>query len=98
MILDASWVSATQRAKAAQVAQETGNELFAICCTCDDSVGADRIRQRLDRGDDVSEATVSVRDMMETGMDPWPSARVIDTSHDAASVNLEGALRMLTGQ
>jgi hypothetical protein len=29
---------------------------------------------------------------METGMDVWPSAIVIDTSHTPASVNLESAL------
>ena len=34
-------------------------ELLAICCTCEKLVGADRIRRRLTRGDDVSEATVS---------------------------------------
>lgn len=95
VILDASWVSAEQRARAAQVAQETGNELLAICCTCEKVVGADRIRERLTHGDDVSEATVAVRDAMELRMDPWPSAAVIDTPDAAASANLESALRKL---
>ena len=95
VVLDASWISAGERAMAAQVAEQTGNELLSICCTCDDSIGADRISQRLARGDDVSEATIAVRDLMERGMDPWPSAVVIDTSHAAASVNLESVFSKL---
>ena len=95
VILDASWISTEERALAAQLAEDAKTELLAICCRCDDSIGADRIRQRLARGDDVSEATVAVRDVMEAGMDEWPSAIVIDTSHSAASVNLENALSEL---
>ena len=95
VILDASWVSTDQRARAAQVVHEAGGELLAICCTCENAVGAERIRERLGRGDDVSEATVAVRDAMELGMDPWPSAAVVDTSHAAASASLESALRKL---
>ncbi len=96
MILDASWVSAEERAKAAGVAEETGTELLAICCTCEESIGAERIQQRLARGEDVSEATVAVRNVMEAGMDPWRSAAAIDTSHTAPSVNVERALRTLS--
>jgi uncharacterized protein len=95
VILDASWVSAAQRARAAEVARETQSELIAICCQCEDTVGADRIRQRLKRGDDVSEATVGVRDVLEAQLDPWPSALVVDTSHTGAAANLEAALRWL---
>jgi len=95
VILDASWISAEERAIAAQLAEDSHTELLAICCRCDDLIGADRIKQRLARGDDVSEATVAVRDAMEAGMDEWPSAIVIDTSHVAASVNLENALSEL---
>ena len=95
VILDASWISAEERAAAAQLAEDTHVEFLAICCTCDDLVGADRIGQRLARGDDVSEATVAVRGEMEAGMDEWPSAIVIDTSRLAASVNLENALSEL---
>ena len=93
IILDASWVSAEQRARAAEVAHETGNELLAICCACDDAIGTDRIRQRLALGDDVSEATVAVRDAMEVDMEPWQSATVIDTSEGTPAANLEIALR-----
>ena len=96
VILDATWVSAEQRARAARVAQETGVELLAIRCTCDDAVGAHRIGERLVSGDDASEATVAVRDAMELRMDPWPSAAVIDTSQVAVSASLESALRKLS--
>ena len=73
----------------------TESELLSICCVCDDSIGANRIKERFARGDDFSEATVAVRDLMETGMDEWPSAIVIDTSHTSASVNLESAFSRL---
>ncbi len=95
VILDASWISAEERARAARLAEDANAELLAICCRCDDSVGADRIKRRLACGEDVSEATVAVRDAMEAGMDEWPSAIVIDTSHSAASVNLENAFSEL---
>ncbi len=92
VILDATWISIQERALAARLAEDAKAELVALCCICDDSIGGDRIRQRLARGDDVSEATVAVRDVMEAGMDEWPSAIVIDTSRSGASVNLEKAL------
>ncbi|MFZ0251433.1 MAG: AAA family ATPase [Acidimicrobiales bacterium] len=95
VILDASWINAQERAKAAQVAQDAGIELLSICCVCDGSIGADRIRGRLVRGDDLSEATVAVRNVMEAGMDDWPSAIIVDTSHTAASANLASALTKL---
>ena len=95
VILDASWISAEERGKAARLAAQTGNELLSICCTCDDAVGADRIRDRLARSDDVSEATVAARNLMQRSMDPWPSAVVIDTSRTTESVNLERALSQL---
>ena len=95
VVLDASWISAEERALAARVAEDAQCELLSIRCVCDDSIGADRIKERLALGDDLSEATVAVRDVMETGMDEWPSAIVIDTSHTSASVNLESALSEL---
>ena len=95
VILDASWVGARQRAGAAQVAQETQSELIAICCRCEDAVGADRIRERLRRGEDVSEATVAIRDAMAMRLDPWPSAVVVDTSRTPVAATVESTLRKL---
>ena len=95
VVLDASWISAEERALAARIAEDSESELLSICCVCDDSIGANRIKERFARGDDFSEATVAVRDVMETGMDEWPSAIVIDTSHTSASVNLESAFSRL---
>ena len=69
-----------------------------MCCVCEDAVGANRIRQRLRRGDDASEATVAVRDAMEMRMDPWPSAIAIDTSDAAPSATLQMTLRSLSAQ
>ena len=95
VILDASWVSAQERARAVQVAQETHSELLSVCCQCEPAIGAKRIRQRLSRDDDVSEATVSVRDLLAGRQDPWPSSVIIDTSDVPAGTNLEIALRQL---
>ena len=70
-------------------------DLLNLRCVCDDSVGADRIKERLASGKDFSEATVAVRDLLKTGMDPWPSAIIIDTSHAPPSASLESALSKL---
>lgn len=91
VILDASWSSAQERDLAAQVAAETGVELLTICCRCDASVGATRIKERLAQGADPSEATVAVRDAMRARFDPWPSAVVVDTSRASIDATLEAA-------
>lgn len=94
VILDASWIDATQRAGARQAAEAAGSELVELCCSCDGRIAAERIRRRWAR-DDVSDATPEVRSIMAERMDPWPSATVIDTSDVTAADALSSALQAL---
>ncbi len=80
VILDASWISADEREKAAMVASQMKADFIELQCTCPGGVATERIRHRLEEGKDDSEATVSVRKMMGTEMDPWPSGVLIDTT------------------
>jgi uncharacterized protein len=80
VILDASWISADEREKAAIVASQMKADFIELQCTCPGGVATERIRHRLEQGKDDSEATVSVRKMMGTEMDPWPSGVLIDTT------------------
>ncbi len=96
VILDASWIDASQRAAAARVAADTRSEFMALCCICDDAVAVSRIAQRRNRGGDASEATAEVRTAMAARADAWPpSAIVIDTSDGSAADALAAALRGL---
>ncbi len=98
VILDASWIDATERVRAKTVAQEMGAEFVELCCRCADAVAATRIHARGERGNDVSDATAAVRDTLAAQVDPWPSAVVRDTSQSTPSEDLEWALRELAAR
>jgi uncharacterized protein len=84
VVLDASWISADERAQAAQMANQMQAELVELQCTCAREIASERIRRRVERGDGDSEASVSVRTMMEAAMDPWTTGTVIDTTGSGA--------------
>ena len=84
VILDASWISADERVQAERVATEMRAEFIELQCDCPAGLAADRIRQRLGRGDGDSEASVSVRKIMAAQSDPWPSAMLIDTTNSTS--------------
>lgn len=98
VIIDASWIDATERARASTVAQEAGAEFVEVCCSCEEAVAAGRIEARSTRGDDVSDATTAVRDTLARQVDPWPSAVVRDTSKSTPGEDVEWALRELAGR
>lgn len=96
VILDASWISSVQRDKVDLLASQAGVELLQFHCVCADRVAAARIRDRLERRTDDSEATEAVRAVMATTMDPWPEARVIDTTDLTVPESAELALSALS--
>jgi len=98
VILDASWIDAARRAAAARVAADTGSELLELCCTCDDSVAAERMDTRRRAGGDVSEATPQIRDAMAQRMAAWPSAITVDTSGRTPAECVSWALRELAAR
>ncbi len=98
VVLDASWVWGRWRRAAAEAAAETGSALVEVCCTCDDDVAAVRIAERARRGDDTSEATVAVRDLLAARLESWPSAATIDTSSGGPGAAVGAVLRLVEAE
>ncbi len=80
VVLDASWSSAADRARADRLAQETSADLIELRCEVSAAVAATRIARRRCAGGDASDATTDVLTAMTAGADPWPSATVIHTA------------------
>ena len=79
VILDASWSTSAQRAAAARLADETSADLIELRCVTSPEVAAARIARRA-AGNDPSDATPAVARAMAAWADPWPTAKVIQTS------------------
>ena len=97
VVLDATWVNVARRADATRVADEHGGELVELCCCCDDDVAAARIGARERESADASEANGAVRDLLAARMDPWPTARAIDTSRISVDEEIAMALAVVEG-
>jgi hypothetical protein len=82
VILDASWMDAGERDRAASLARETSSELVAVRCVLDASVAVERMRHRHAIGTDPSDADARVAAAMAARFDPWPDA--VDVTTDAA--------------
>jgi aminoglycoside phosphotransferase family enzyme/predicted kinase len=102
VILDASWASARHRQAAQALADATASDLAELRCVVPSEVAELRIRRRLARGWDPSDATPAVAAAMADRFDPWPTATVLDTAGalDAATaeaVELTGGGPLPTG-
>jgi len=91
VVLDASWSSAEQRARARQLARDRHGRLVELMCVVDDETAARRIGDRATTGDDASEATAATRLRMADDFDDWPEATAIDTRVSVDAL-LPGAL------
>ncbi|WP_322754026.1 AAA family ATPase [Frankia sp. Cas3] len=80
VVLDASWSSAADRARAARLAEETSADLIELRCEVSAEVAATRIARRRCTGGDASDATADVLTAMTAGADPWPGAIMIHTA------------------
>ncbi len=99
VFLDASWSNGHRRAAARELAAATSSELVELRCTAAAGVADERIRRRLARGGDPSEATPEVREAMAASFEPWPSAAVVDTTDGApedAVLRAEAAIRRVS--
>ncbi len=76
VILDASWIDASQRKAAERVAQQTHSDLVALRCTALPQVTAERLARRMDG---ISDADHAIAEAMAARMAPWPGAVEIDT-------------------
>ncbi|SDI73797.1 hypothetical protein SAMN05444695_110142 [Rhodococcus triatomae] len=80
VVLDASWLSARDRARAADLAARVGAEFVEIECAADRDVRIRRVLERRAAGTDASDATPDVLSAQESTRDEWPSATVLDTT------------------
>ena len=96
VVLDASWIDATQRRAAEDLAEAATAHLTELHCVAPWPVAERRIRDRLARGDDISEATVAVARAMALAEPEWLSAVAVDTSKDPEE-SLADALASLSG-
>ncbi|MFX0577906.1 AAA family ATPase [Nocardia nepalensis] len=77
VILDASWIDATERERASALAEESHAELVALWCHCPHTLAGRRIRQRT-AGE--SDATPDIADAMAAAASSWPDAIALDTA------------------
>ncbi|NKY88520.1 bifunctional aminoglycoside phosphotransferase/ATP-binding protein [Nocardia veterana] len=77
VVLDASWIDGAQRRRAHGLAARTFADLIEIRCSAPLSVTAARIAAR--RGSE-SDATAAIAAAMAADRDPWPDAKVLDTT------------------
>ncbi|WP_228001807.1 bifunctional aminoglycoside phosphotransferase/ATP-binding protein [Nocardia australiensis] len=77
VILDASWIDATERTRGITLAEETHADLVALRCICPRELASHRIRQRA-AGE--SDATPDIADAMATAASSWPDAITLDTA------------------
>lgn len=79
VVLDASWADPRFRAAAAALASDTSCDLVELRCEAPMEVTLARIEARAARGDDPSDATAEVAQMLRASSPPWSTATVIDT-------------------
>ena len=95
MILDASWTDERRRIEARALAQRAHAELVELRCTAPPALAAERMRRRLAAGNDSSDATPVIAEIMASSMAQWPTATVVDTS-GAPGSSLSLAFRVVT--
>jgi predicted kinase len=94
VVLDASWIDASNRGLARALAIQASADLTELHCTAPPAVTEERIVMRLQDGTGPSEATVEIGQAMALLQDPWPSATAIDTARPPGVVLAE-ALRIV---
>jgi len=92
VVLDATWARAPHRELARALASQHGATMIEIECVLDPGIAADRVEDRRERADDVSDATAEIARRLAAARDPWPSARRIDT-REPPDTAVEGILR-----
>jgi len=82
VVLDASWAAASHRAAARRLAWDQHAEVVEVRCDLPRAVARERVARRAASGFDPSDATPEVVDHLMAKFDPWPEARVADTTGD----------------
>ncbi|KAA0235838.1 MAG: hypothetical protein JJLCMIEE_02990 [Acidimicrobiales bacterium] len=82
VILDASWQSRIERARARNLAMASCTELAELRCEAPAQVTGERLLERELRPDSASDATMEVAKSMHETFDAWPEAEPIRTDRD----------------
>jgi hypothetical protein len=80
VVLDATWLSAGHRVTAREVARSTCSELVELHCHAPRDVAVRRMEARRQAGDLRSDADPALADRIAAGGNPWPEARLVDTT------------------
>ena len=94
VVLDASWMDASNRILAQTLAIQSSADLTELHCIAPPAITEGRIASRLREGEDSSEATVEIGHAMALLEAPWPSATTLNTTRSPGVV-LADALRVL---
>jgi aminoglycoside phosphotransferase family enzyme/predicted kinase len=100
VVLDASWTSADERARARQVGAEAMADVLELQCVCDPDEARRRVADRLASSPSpgaqnptgpsgaagASDATPEVADLLASRTDPWPQAKRVDTQAELPAV------------
>jgi uncharacterized protein len=94
VVIDASWTSDHERARARGVADAAHADVVELHCVCDPDEARRRVADRLrtsnpaDLSDPAgaSDATPDIADLLASRSDPWPQAQQLDTGAAVASV------------
>ena len=80
VVLDASWLDPTRRARALELGARTSTPVYELRCTCPEAMATERIIRRNAAGSDASEATPTIEQALRAGAAPWLSAFILDTA------------------
>ncbi len=94
VVIDATWSDETQRVLARLLAARYGAVLTELECRLAPRLARGRIAERAIEGNDASDATPELVDLMSR--DPWPEAHPLDTSRNREDI-VADALTYLVG-
>ncbi|MEU3274955.1 AAA family ATPase [Saccharomonospora sp. NPDC006951] len=102
VVLDASWIRESDRARAREVASATNSTMTELRCVAPAEVGARRIAERrraagTEGTGPFSDADAAIATAMSADSDEWPAATDIDTSSTPVE-SLDAALTVLAAE
>lgn len=96
VVVDATWQSAADRAMLRDVAASAGAELTELRCDLSPAVAKERIARRLASLHEPSDALPALVEYIGARFEPWPEAKVVDTSRSVDS-SIAAALLSVLG-
>ena len=91
-ILDATFSKEKHRAKAAEIARETGVPFLVVECVCPEDVVLDWMKKRLEDDKAVSDATIEIYYKMRETFEPIREPHIVVDTSKSLDENLEKVL------